>query len=266
MNILEVMLVSFGGTAVALSTAAFLSKKLLGHWFNKELEEYKAKIGHENSIALESVKTDLQKALKQDERSYELEKIMSSYKGPLIHAVYDLQSRIYNIVKKNLINVYYTRGDNSQKEYVLNNTAFLIAQFFAWNEIIRKEIQFIEFDNIENTRSLSDLKDQVYSLWQTDSYDDDFYIWAGDQRGIGEVMIDFTNGKLTSIGYAEFLKVLDRGKEPLLIKLQEKVKGLLESDEIDNDRLIGIQHSLIDMLKFLDPECIRFPKKARSYI
>ncbi|WP_392339218.1 hypothetical protein [Moritella marina] len=266
MNILEVLIVSFGGTVTALAAVAFLSKKLLGHWFSKELEGYKENIKHENTLALESVKTELQKDLKNEDRSYELEQIMNSYKAPLIHAAYDLQSRIYNIVKQGLVFVYYTSGDKSQKEYVLNNTVFVISQFFAWNEIIRKEIQFIEFANIEKTKSLSDLQDKVYSLWQTDGYHDDFYIWAGDQRGIGEVMIDSSNGKLVSLGYAKFLKVIEKGQEPLLVKLQDKVKVLFESEEIDTTRLIDIQHSLIDILTFLDPSYVRFPENTRSYI
>ena len=55
MQVWEVILLSFGGTSVALATVALLFKKLLGHWFNKNLEQYKLTITQENNIALEKL-------------------------------------------------------------------------------------------------------------------------------------------------------------------------------------------------------------------
>lgn len=260
------ILISFGGTTTACVVVGFLSKSLLSHWFKKELEAYKAKVNHENATALENFKAELQKNSKHEDREFELEKIMNDYKGPFIHAIYDLQSRIFNIVERNLTHIYYRNGNEAEREYVLKNTTFVIAQFFAWNEIIRKEIHFIEFKLIEKTKELSDLQDKIYSLWQTDLYQDKFVVWAGEQRGIGEVMIENNNDKLTCIGYAKFLKVLSDEKEPLLSKLQDKIKTLVETEHFNFRRLIDIQNALIDTLGFLDPNFVRFPKDTRGYI
>ena len=53
MEYLDVFLVSIGGTATALLFVGFLSKSLISHLFNKEMESYKSKISHENNIELE---------------------------------------------------------------------------------------------------------------------------------------------------------------------------------------------------------------------
>ena len=168
--------------------------------------------------------------------------------------------------KQGLITVYLTNGKEHEREYVINNTVFVVAQYFAWVEIIRTEIQFIDFRSLENTKELSELQDHVYSLWQTDMYDDSFRIWAGEQRAIGELMIEKHNDKLTCIGYAGFLKKLQGNNEQLFLKLQADVAALSGNGTTFFPRLKAIHKVLIDTLYHLDPEYMRFPKDCRSYI
>ena len=61
------------------------------------------------------------------------EKSVSRYREPLGHAAYDLQSRLYNILEKKLIPIYYDSGSDRERSYVLDNTVFLAAQYFAWD-------------------------------------------------------------------------------------------------------------------------------------
>lgn len=268
METLEIIILSFGGTASALVAVGFLCKSLVSHWFLKELEQYKSKINFENNQALETLKIDLQKSLKKEDRSVELQALMNNYKGPLTHAAYELQSRIYNLIKLNIIETYFSSDDNYsvEKNYFVKNTMFVIAQYFAWTEIIRKEIQFIEFDNASISKELSDLQNAIYSLWQSSNYSDTFVIWAGDQRGIGELMIEERGDKLTCIGYAHFLEMLDEKDEFLFTQLESKVRDFLNPESSNSIRLIHLQNSLINLLDFLDPEYIRFPQECRTKI
>ncbi|MCG8311863.1 MAG: hypothetical protein MI976_01490 [Pseudomonadales bacterium] len=265
MDIINVLLVAIGGTATALLAVGFLSKTLVSHLINKEMENHKAQLSHENNIALEEMKAALIRTAKNEDRTIEYELVMKRYKGPLLHAVYDLQSRLYNIIVQGLVNVYYTNGNDSEKEYVVNNTVFVIAQYFAWTEIIRREIQFIDFRDLRQTRELSELRDNVYGLWQTDGFDDPFRIWAGEQRAIGELMIENLNDRSSCIGYATFLKKLEDNTEPLFKKLQKDVESLAIAGTDSYPRLQAVQNALIDILDYLDPEYIRFPKDRRSY-
>lgn len=265
MEYLDVFLVAIGGTTTALLIVGFLSKSLISHLFNKEMESYKSKLSLENSVTLEEIKTELLRNAKSEDRTIEYEMIMKRYKGPLLHAVYDLQSRLYNVIVQGLIDAYYTHGNEGEKEYVVNNTVFVIAQYFAWTEIIRREIQFIDFRDSDNTKKISELRDNIYGLWQTDGFSDPFRVWAGEQRAIGELMIEDVNEHHTCIGYAAFLNKLKENNETLFKKLQNDVVSLSNSGSQSFPRLREIQHALIDILDYLDPEYIRFPKERRSY-
>lgn len=265
MEYLDVFLVSIGGTTTALLVVGFLSRSLIGHFFTKEMESYKSRLSRENSIELEAIKAELARSAKDDDRATAYEQVMQKYKGPLLHAVYDLQSRLYNILAKGFIQAYYTRGNDSEKAYVVNNTVFVVAQYFAWTEIIRREIQFIDFRDAADTKKLSLLRDSIYGLWQTDTFSDPFRVWAGEQRGIGELMIEDKNNQLTCIGYAAFLRRLENNDEPLFNTLQSTVESLSHSPVVSFPRLREIQHALIDILAYLDPDYIRFPSEHRQY-
>jgi len=117
------------------------------------------------------------------------EKEMSRFKEPLIKAAYDLQSRLYNILMMDLLGVYYKNGDSREKNYVLESTLFLFAQYFCWTEIIRKEIQFINLGEDHKTKKLSDLLNKISQTFLTDEYGKTLRIFAGEQRALGEIMI-----------------------------------------------------------------------------
>ncbi len=266
MDYLNVFLVSMGGTATLLIVAGYLAKSYITFQLNKEMEDYKTKNNHDYNIKIEELKSKLQIITAQDIRKTEYQDVMKKYQGPLLHAAYDLQSRLYNILAQGFITKYYLQGNSGEKDYVVNNTVFVIAQYFAWVEIIRREIQFIEFNDITKTKEISRLRDNIYTLWQTNKFDDLFRIWAGEQRAIGELMIVGNNNQLGCIGYASFLAKLTNNKEPLFEKLQSDVKDLSTKVEDSFTRLTEIQHALIDTLAYLDPDYIRFPEECRSYI
>jgi hypothetical protein len=125
-------------------------------------------------------------------------------------------------------------------------------------------VQFIEFAETDKTRRLSDLRDQIYGLWQTDQFADPLMIWAGEQRGIGELMIDVRGDNLTCIGYARFLRSFGAGQEPLMDHLIQAVLASATSPVVSHDRLLAIQHKLIEMLEVLDPDGLRFRAETRS--
>src|SRR5208337_2367229 len=81
----------------------------------------------------------LQKA--EADRRAEKEKTAEKFREPLGRAAYDLQSRIYNIIKSDFLNAYLENGDERTKKYAIKNTLFVIAQYFARTELVRQEIQ-----------------------------------------------------------------------------------------------------------------------------
>lgn len=196
----------------------------------------------------------------------ESEKAMSRYREPLARAAYDLQSRLYNILEQGLISVYLDNGDARERSYVINNTTFLIAQYLAWTEIIRRDIQYIDLGEDGQTRKLARLQDDISALFQTDGFDRAFRIFAGEQRAIGERMILGEEHGPTCAGYAAFLDQLSRGSDPLLEPIQLAVEQLSTGLHHARPRLVALQNAFIDLLDFLDPNFLRFPEERRTKV
>lgn len=263
---LQVLFTSLGGTAVGLAIATFLSRNIVTHYLSKNVENYKARLGHENEICIEKIKSDLAKADKTDDRTHEYTQVMRRYQGPLQHAAYDLQSRLFAIVTQNLISQYVSKGDDHQRDYIINNTAFVMAQYFAWTEIVRTEIQFIDFSTSERSKQFSCLQHKLYGLWRSDELLDKFRLWSGEQRAIGELMIESQSQGKTCIGYAKFLDLLEHEEHQLLTRLVADVAEFFKNPKPSFPRITKIQHTLIHLLYFLDPEYARFPVEMRSLI
>ena len=76
-----------------------------------------------NAKAIEQLKIDNERLKAADQRRKET----SNFSEPLARSAYDLQSRLYNIIRQNLIEIYLTHGNEREKSYVRNNTAFLVS-------------------------------------------------------------------------------------------------------------------------------------------
>jgi hypothetical protein len=221
-----------------------------------------------SQVRVTRLTAQLQRDHSKEEQIAELEQIMARFREPLGYAAYDLQSRLFGILQRNLIGTYVEQGDERSRSYVVNNTVFLIAQYFAWIEIIRKEIQFLDLGESKQSWALARLRDKVYSLWRTDDFVDDplFRVFAGEQRAIGEQMIREGPRGPECIGYAAFLSHSEFEENPLLNDLRADVLQLRTELRRAQPRLMALQHALIDLLCVLDPDYIRFPKESRTKV
>jgi hypothetical protein len=188
---------------------------------------------------------------------------ISVLREPLARAAYDLQSRLYNMLKRGVL-TFIARGDERERAYVIDNTVFLIAQYLCWTELVRREIQFINLGKDGETRRLQRLQDAIYDLWGTSRFSSLFRIFAGEQRAIGEALAQVGRRGPECMGYGAFVKEFERGKDPLLDALRDDVKSLPAAINNGRLRLTEIQHALIDLLDMLDPEYLRFPRERRS--
>jgi hypothetical protein len=200
------------------------------------------------------------------------EELRARYRDPLIAAVFDLQSRLYNIVAQDFLSHYvsHQRDGESARRYAIDNTLFLLAEYLAWVEIIRREIQFLDLgEELANRRWLQALE-QVRDVLARDDLDPVLRLFRGEQRAIGETMTvvlnDTTSGRMhESLGYSEFVA---RHQDPALSrwfgKLEVDVQALACEPEAHLKRVVLLQNSLIDVLDVLDPECKRFPAARRS--
>jgi hypothetical protein len=215
-------------------------------------------------LRVKRVEADMAQQKAESDRRAETEKTARHFSEPLGRAAYDLQSRIFNMVKSEFLDLYLQQGDDRTRSYATRNTLFVIAQFFAWTELVRREIQFIDLGVNQQTRKLTELQDEIYSIWQTNKYGPLLRIFAGEQRAIGERIIREGPRGPECMGYASFLDSLKANPDPLLSALETEIASLAVSLEKALPRLVALQHALVDLLAFLDPAEVRFPKRNRT--
>lgn len=139
------------------------------------------------------------------------EAILAKYREPLLFSAFDLQSRVFNIWQGGFLNAYYGRrpeGD-PRREYALENTLYVVAQYFAWSEIVRRKIQLLSFSDAQRTRQYRQRQEAIVELFNRDDLGELLMIWRGEQRAIGEIMITNVDGDVQCLGYAAFRRRLN---------------------------------------------------------
>ena len=97
---------------------------------------------------------------------------------------------------------------------------------------------------------------------------EDFMLFRGEQRAIGEVVTTQTEGddentrQQECIGYAEFAR---RMRNPEFAAwfgdFTEQLRRVGEDTRVHSPRLIILQHALLDLIEALDPDQKRFDRR-----
>ena len=198
-------------------------------------------------------------------RAEALERVLSLYRDPLLRAALDLQSRIYNIEARDFF-AYYRDGTESEREYAIDHTLYVFAEYFGWAEILRREIQFLNLGDVERTREVRRALDAVSETFLTNEIEGaSFRIFRGQQRAIGEIMMtppqqqgDEPRRRHETIGYASFAAQLaDPPFNQWFTDLTATILALASSPTVRVKRLLIIQHALVDLFDTLDPDHVR---------
>ncbi len=130
--------------------------------------------------------------------------VVERYREPLVRAAYELQSRLWNIASGGFLARYHpaAEGDLGQetqpsrqadelsyREYAVNSTAWLVAQYLCWVELLRREAQFLRLQRHDETVRLQDLLERITHTLSSDSLDPPLRVFRSQQRAIGELMI-----------------------------------------------------------------------------
>ena len=202
---------------------------------------------------------------RQEDKAEALERVLSLYRDPLLRAALDLQSRIYNIVARDFL-AYHRDGTETEKEYAINHTLYVFAEYFGWAEILRRETQFLNLGDVERTRSVRTALDAVSEAMLSDKIEGSaFRVFRGQQRAIGEIMMtppprqdDEPRRRNETIGYATFVsQLLDPTFARWFTDLKATVLDLASSRSVAVTRLPIIQRALVDLFDTLDPDHVR---------
>lgn len=202
-----------------------------------------------------------------------VEQVMSRYREPLLRAAFDLQSRIYNIVEQAFLVRYLQRGSPTEQEYACKNTMFVLAEYLGWVEILRRGVQFLDLGDVGRNRQLVERLEAVGTILSTDRQFPGamFQMFRGEQRAVGELMMDRSQvgeqGTVRQcIGFAAFTDRLEQDSRfaRWFAHLEQDIQRLAASPASEQERLVALQHALMDLIDFLDDPPARFPQEQRA--
>jgi hypothetical protein len=203
-------------------------------------------------------------------------------RDPLLRAIFDLQSRLYNIAAKEFFARYWSRDDDEQRRYARVSTLWLFGQYLGRTEILRREVQYLDLGSRATNREVQRRLNDVSSALASDAIgrENTFILYRSDQRAVGEFMViarDTEGGKRPDcLGYSEFIEAfagLERRAAEGQPEAQESpvldwARRFTTEIELIADaelsiglqkRLVRVQRRLINLLDLLDPERLRYP-------
>jgi hypothetical protein len=189
------------------------------------------------------------------------EAVLARYRDPLISAIVDLHWSIYNILRQGYLFRLVHQNEGGRREIAIGSTLYNFAEYFGWREVLRRESQLLEFEEIESTREVSNLLSGITSRFaerQPDG-DESFRLFKAEQRAIGELMLTESRDKLVCVGYAEFLSDRRKAAGEWVAKLEADLVALSPCESPDHERLRDIQHRLAELAERLDHRKVRFP-------
>lgn len=241
--------------------------------FQRELAALQA--GHQKDMAeLQArLQGELERRREEASKASRLEEVVSRYRDPLLNAAFELQSRIYNFAVRGFAS-YLRSDDPYERNYAVNSTLFVIAQYLGWAEALRRGVQFLDLGDIERNRDLVSRLETVRETFSTDSLRPAFRIFRIEQRAIGELMLDSSPDSTSSdttwncTGYAAFCSLLehDQAFASWFDRLRHDIAEFATNTELAHARFAELQSALMDLIDFLDDPPIRFPAALRSRI
>ena len=116
--------------------------------------------------------------------------VVDRYSRPLLQVAFELQSRLYNVARFGFFTNAWSGTDEYRRRYAETSTLWLFGQYLGWIEILRREVQFLDFGDITLTRELRERLLAVRDELASERYSDRLLqIYRSDQRAIGERMI-----------------------------------------------------------------------------
>jgi hypothetical protein len=206
------------------------------------------------------------------ERLADAEDVATRFREPLLQAVFNLQTRIYNIVEQGFIGRFMTSDSSEdEREYAVVNTMYVFAQYFCWVEIVRRGSLFVDPSNLERNRFVAHRLEAVRdtfadSLGFTESA---FRLFRGEQRALGELLLVPTGvhdgaPRWECLGYAAFVDSIDREPfEKWFRRLRTDIVAMSAANEAPRARLLAVHERLMDIIDALDPEQLRIPEALR---
>jgi hypothetical protein len=189
------LLVSLGSLALASASLVVSTRQQI-----REREARRELADRESRLRIEEA---------EQARQATAAELLKRYREPLCAAAFDLQNRLGNILENQFLETYLDPGGERAEDAVLS-TLFRFGQYFGWTEIVRRDLNYLQFQESSETRAISALQAELAKTFATDRHGHDFMLWVEEQRGIGEQMIAGDGAGIRCMGYATFVEEKQR--------------------------------------------------------
>jgi hypothetical protein len=162
----------------------------------------------ENNEQLMRLKDRLDAEKANHERRLSAKAELDNLREPLLLAAKDLQSRIYNIRKKNF-SFYLRNEDDHRRDVALLGTLHRFANYWAIQEFLYSRANLLHFESDPNTREVVEDLGRLARTFASDSSEGlNLIFWREEQRAVAELMVeqDRTDPLPTVMGFATFRK------------------------------------------------------------
>ena len=210
----------------------------------------------------------LERQRKEEDAAAAATRVRHQYRDPLLDAAQTLQSRIFNVVANATSPRTCIAATPTRNATRATTPIYAFAEYMCWVEIVRRELRFLDVGDLDHNRQLLAQLTQTQVTLQSDRLHGPFRVFRGRQRAIAELMMVPTGAhegpRNESIGYAAFCRRLDDDAAfaAWFGRLREDVEAAVSRDR--DDRLIRLQHDLIDLIDHLDPKSLRIPPEYRK--
>lgn|SRR5512144_1395413 len=205
------------------------------------------------------------------ERLAAADEVAVRFREPLLQAAFNLQSRVYNIVRQGFLTRFLAEARPTEdREYAAENTLYLLGQYFCWVEILLRESQYLDPRNQARNRVVTEHLETVRDVFASSEISEPvFRIFRGEQRAIGEVMLTPTDAphgpRWECRGYAAFVRQRgDAEDDRWFSRTRKDLVVLLKEPGRHQERLILVQHALLNLVDVLDPRGERVPIGMRE--
>lgn len=246
---------------IAALSAALTSALALysAHWQARRDFVSKSDLADKEFVAksgLIELEDELATEREQRQRQFDAETVLARYRDPLIHATFFLQQRLFQILRVDGRDYGgYLRG-SSRQDLAIKSTLYRFAEYLAWREILRREIQFLNLADEGETRRVQRLTGDISRTLATDEapYGTDFMLWVEEQRAIAELMLVRDNGLTAPLGFASFVEQFDARFERWFKEFASKLSLV----DLPRQRLTELFNLLLILGDALDPEGLRY--------
>lgn len=225
---------------LTISSVVALISGFLSSWLYYHFIKRKEVI---DGVLAEIEKQRHQSALELEESKKErIRAEIVRWANPILSAVDELQFRLLYILKKGVFRALNKDSDLDPNwsitySYYMNSTLYLFGQYFAWTQMLQKELNFELFQSQQEKDEFFNAINKVseslghYSVSHPCS-GKDTQVFRLQQRAIGELMIDRENNQMQCMSYPDFLKKLNDNE---FSQHMDPIKLLLDDLNPDQD-------------------------------